>query len=72
MSDQSGEYESSEYETSEQGGTDNDDWISGSTIEARVTDLQTFSGSLDVDISGLPESPEGESDGDTDNDDNVA
>jgi hypothetical protein len=76
MSEQSGEYGSSEYEGSEyegseytDGNSEGGDWIAGSTIEARATDLQMFSGSIDVDTSGLPEAPDGDGD---DNGDYVA
>jgi hypothetical protein len=69
MSDQSGEYggseyEGSEYEGSEYSGDDSEsgDWIAGSTIEASATGLQMFAGSIDVDTSGLPESPDGDGD----------
>ena len=67
MSDQSSEYESGEYESTEGQGGEGGDWIEGSEIQAEGSGLQMFSGTIDVDTSGLPEPTDEDNE-----DDNVA
>ena len=40
------------------GGSDRVDWIAGSTIEASASGLDFFSGSMQIDTSGLPDPPD--------------